>query len=726
PCNRGLRCHCPLAGGHHRFSPRRPAGGEPRSGCGGQGRPRPDPRAPGKRYPAGRGGGVAGRGRRGPGQLGGGRGQPRSGCRHGAHKGLERTGNPPGADPRPHRLRQARLGGGTPGLQAGAAEAHRDPRPGRGCHQSPPWDPGNRCRQWPGTVPPDPPEPPRMARRTERRPGGPGVRWPGGKPAPPGRRRGAGQGPPDRPGDGWRIPPGESLRGSGAGQQRPGRHVRGRPHRPRRDSGAGGPGPRHRDQRRPQLCVPGGRGWDPRPGRAPAGGGGAPPGRSGGGAGGPDPRPAGGGGRRRVPRRPRPGANCRRRLPRCRAMSMATWSIRNPIPAILLFAMLTVAGLWGFSQLTVESMPDMELPVINVSLRQPGAAPVQLETEVARKVEDSLATLPGLRHQRTTVTDGSVQLGLDFELDKPPCTALIETTEAIDRIRADLPESLEEPPVSALSVSGITMMTFAVSSTRMDEGELSWFIDDRVARKVLGVPGVGSFKRVGGLSREIRVAVSPAQLNGLGITAAQVSRGLRAVQQQLSGGRGQLGDAEQSVRTVATVERASDLRALPVVLNNGQAVRLDQIATIEDGFAERQEMALLDGKPVVGFQVYRAKGHDEVRTAAAVEAVLKDMAEADDSLRFELISSTADHTREQYQGSMLMLYEGALLAVLVVWFFLRDWRATLLAASALPLSVIPTFAAMHWLGFSLNTITLLSLALIVGILVDDAIVEIEN
>ena len=407
-------------------------------------------------------------------------------------------------------------------------------------------------------------------------------------------------------------------------------------------------------------------------------------------------------------------------------MSMATWSIRNPIPAILLFAMLTVAGLWGFSQLTVESMPDMELPVINVSLRQPGAAPVQLETEVARKVEDSLATLPGLRHQRTTVTDGSVQLALEFELDKPLSTALIETKEAIDRIRADLPESLEEPTVSALSVSGITMMTFAVSSTRMDEGELSWFIDDRVARKVLGVPGVGSFKRVGGLSREIRVAVSPAQLNGLGITAAQVSRGLRAVQQQLSGGRGQLGDAEQSVRTVATVERASDLRALPVVLGNGQAVRLDQIATIEDGFAERQEMALLDGKPVVGFQVYRAKGHDEVRTAAAVEAVLKDMAEADDSLRFELISSTADHTREQYQGSMLMLYEGALLAVLVVWFFLRDWRATLLAASALPLSVIPTFAAMHWLGFSLNTITLLSLALIVGILVDDAIVEIEN
>lgn len=407
-------------------------------------------------------------------------------------------------------------------------------------------------------------------------------------------------------------------------------------------------------------------------------------------------------------------------------MNLATWSIRNPIPAILLFIMLTVAGLWGFSQLSVESMPDMEFPMIRVGLYQPGAAPAQLETEVARKVEDSAASLPGLRHQTTTVTDGAVNMVLEFELGKPLSSALIETREAIDRIRSELPQSLEEPTISALTISGFTMMTFAVSSSRMDEGELSWYIDDRVARKVLTVPGVGSFKRVGGLSREIRVEVNPTQLNGLGITAAQVSRGLRTVQQQMSGGRGQLGETEQSVRTIATVQQASDLRALPIVLGDGKSLRLDQIATIEDGFAERQEMALLDGEAVVGFQIFRAKGHDEVTTAAQVHEVLAELASTDDSLKFQLISSTADHTKEQFDGSMLMLYEGALLAVLVVWFFLRDWRATLVAASALPLSVIPTFAAMHWLGFSLNTITLLALALIVGILVDDAIVEIEN
>ena len=407
-------------------------------------------------------------------------------------------------------------------------------------------------------------------------------------------------------------------------------------------------------------------------------------------------------------------------------MNLATWSIRNPIPAIILFLLLTLAGLWGFSQLTVESMPDMDVPVINVMVRQPGAAPAQLEADVARRVENAVASLAGLRHQRTTITEGAVQLALEFEWGKSLSSALLETKEAVDRIRADLPSSVEQPTVSALSVSSIPMMTYAVKSSRMDEGELSWFIDDVIAKKLLAVSGVGRFNRVGGLTREVRVEVNPTQLAGLGITAAQVSRALRTAQQQLSGGRGQLGDAEQSVRTIATVQQANDLKAFPIVVGNGRSVRLDQIASIQDGYAERQEMALLNGEHVVGFQVFRSKGHDEIRTADRVQAAIDELVAADDTLGVSLISSTVEHTREQYSASMLMLYEGALLAVLVVWCFLRDWRATLLSASALPLSIIPAFAAMHWLGFSLNTITLLSLALIVGILVDDAIVEIEN
>jgi hydrophobe/amphiphile efflux-1 (HAE1) family protein len=407
-------------------------------------------------------------------------------------------------------------------------------------------------------------------------------------------------------------------------------------------------------------------------------------------------------------------------------MNFATWSIRNPIPSILLFVLLTLAGLWGFHKLPIQNMPDIELPTINVSLVQPGAAPAQLETEVARKVEDSLATLSGLKHLYTTITDGQVAISVQFELEKNLSDALIETKNAVDRVRSDLPTDLQQPTVSSVTSAGDAILVYSTASTRMNEEALSWYVDDTLAKTILGVPGVARFERVGGVQREVRIEVDPMRLNALGVTAADVSRALRLVQQESSGGRGQLGLAEQSVRTVATVRQAGDLAAFPIALANGREVRLDQVATVHDGIAERSQMALLDGKPVVGFKIYRAKGFDETQIAIGVKKILAQLQTDDAALSFTPVSGTVDYTLEQYKGSMDMLYEGALLAVLVVWAFLRDWRATLVSAAALPLSILPTFAAMYWLGYSLNTLTLLALAVIVGILVDDAIVEIEN
>jgi len=407
-------------------------------------------------------------------------------------------------------------------------------------------------------------------------------------------------------------------------------------------------------------------------------------------------------------------------------MDFATWSIRNPIPAILLFVLLTFAGLWGFRQLPIQNFPDIDLPTVTVTLSQPGAAPAQLETEVARRVEDSVATLSGLKHQRTSITDGQVQLTVEFELEKVLSDALIETKDAVDRVRSDLPTDLLQPTVSAVTVGGEALLTYAIASTRMDEEALSWFVDDKVSKAMLSINGVGRFQRTGGVQREVRVEVDPVRLAAVGVTAAEVSRALRTVQQDSSGGRGQLGYAEQSVRTIATVRQASDLAALPIALADGREVRLDQVATVSDTSAERSQAALLNGKPVVGFKVFRARGYDEVRIAAEVAQALKKLTAADTALTVTPVSSTVTYTQEQFEGSMDMLYEGGLLAVIVVWFFLRSWRATLIAASALPLSILPTFAAMSVFGFSLNTVTLLALAVIVGILVDDAIVEIEN
>jgi len=411
-------------------------------------------------------------------------------------------------------------------------------------------------------------------------------------------------------------------------------------------------------------------------------------------------------------------------------VNLATWSIRNPIPCVVLFAVMTIAGLWGFHLLPVKNFVDLDFPTVQVSLRLPGAAPAQLETQVARRVEDSLATLEGLKHITTTIGEGLVTMTVEFRIGKNLSDALIDVKDAIDKTRRDLPTDLEEPTVSKVSIGpGGPLLTYAVTSTDLDDEALSWFVDDTVARAVVAVPGVGEFARVGGGTRQIQVQVDPVRLTALGITASDVSRALKRAQQEASGGRGQVAGGEQGLRTVATVRQASDLAALPIALadeRGGGYVRLDQVADIVDTVADRTQAAMLDGKRALGFTVKQNKGYDERRTAAGVEQALAELSRAHPAVKFELISTTVTHVQEQFQSSMEMLYEGAILAMVVVWVFLRNWRATLLGAIALPLSIIPSFAVMHWAGFSLNTLTLLALSVVVGILVDDAIVEIEN
>jgi multidrug efflux pump subunit AcrB len=408
-------------------------------------------------------------------------------------------------------------------------------------------------------------------------------------------------------------------------------------------------------------------------------------------------------------------------------MSAATWSIRNPIPAILLFLLLTLAGLWSFRALDIQNFPDLDLPAVSVVLRLPGTAPAQLETEVARKVEDSIATLEGLQHLVTNITDGQVNIMTDFTLDRDLSDALLDVKDAVDRVRGDLPPDLEEPEVSKITIGpGGPILTYAIESSSMDEEALSWFTDDTVARTVLAVPGVGRFERVGGVQREVQVRVDPTRVQALDVTVADISRALKRTQQDASGGRGQLSGTEQGVRTIASARQATDLDELPIALADGRSVRLDQVAEVADSYAERTQAALLDGKPAVGFQVSRSKGYDETKIAKGVEAALAQLAKEHPDVKYQLVRSFVQHTENQFHVSMEMLYEGAILAVLVIWWFLRDWRATLIGASALPLSIIPTFAVMHWLGYALNGITMLALSVVVGILVDDAIVEVEN
>jgi multidrug efflux pump subunit AcrB len=408
-------------------------------------------------------------------------------------------------------------------------------------------------------------------------------------------------------------------------------------------------------------------------------------------------------------------------------MNVSAWCIKNPIPAVMLFVMLTLAGLLGFSSMKVQQFPDIDLPTISVTASLPGTAPAQMETEVARKLENAVAALQGVKNIYTKVQDGVAIVTVEFRLEKATQEALDDVRSAVSRVRSDLPADLRDPTITKLDLAGAPILTYTVASTRMDDEALSWFVDNTVTRAMLSVRGVGSVARVGGVTREVRVEVDPARLLALNASAADISRQLRAVQQDAAGGRADVGGIEQSVRTIATVQSAAELARLEVSLSDGRRIRLDQVATVSDTVAEQRSGALLNGKPVVGFEIVRSRGAGETDVAEGVRAALEKLRAEHPDVTVTEAFNFVDPVVENFHGSMYLLLEGAALAVLVVWLFLRDWRATLVAATALPLSIIPAFAAMHYIfGFTLNTVTLLSMSLVVGILVDDAIVEIEN
>jgi multidrug efflux pump subunit AcrB len=407
-------------------------------------------------------------------------------------------------------------------------------------------------------------------------------------------------------------------------------------------------------------------------------------------------------------------------------MNLSAWSIKNPIPAVMLFVMLSFAGMLAFKSMKVQQFPDLELPTVTVAASLPGAAPAQLETEVARKLENAIAPLQGLKNIYTKVQDGGVTVTAEFRLEKPTQEAVDDVRSAVQGVRSELPSDVRDPVVSKVNLSGAPILAFTIRSAQMDDEALSWFVDNTVARRLLGVKGVGSVVRVGGVSRQVEVALDPLKLQALGATAADVSRQLRQVQTESAGGRADLGGSEQPMRTLATVKTVEELARIEFALTNGQRVRLDQVAKVTDTVAEPRALALLNGVPVVGFEITRSKGAGEVEVGAAVQAALQDLKTQHPDIELTEAFDFVTPVAEEFEASITMLLEGALLAVIVVWLFLRNWRATFVSAVALPLSVIPAFIGMGYFGFSINTVTLLALSLVIGVLVDDAIVEVEN
>ncbi|MBB5711305.1 efflux RND transporter permease subunit [Sphingomonas xinjiangensis] len=407
--------------------------------------------------------------------------------------------------------------------------------------------------------------------------------------------------------------------------------------------------------------------------------------------------------------------------------NISAWAIRNPVPPIVLFIALTIAGLVSFARMDVNNDPDIDFPIVWIQIGQPGAAPSELENQITQKVESAVRSLQGIDEINSTVQEGSTQTVVQLAIGTPIDRAVEDVRSAIQQIRGDLPDGILEPQVGRVdTASDNDIASFTALATDMTVEELSWYIDNQVAKELLSVAGLSSVDRNGGVNREIRVILDPAKLQGVGLTASQVNQQLRQVNMNAAGGRAEISGFEQSVRVIGNATSAYALSQSQISTGAGRTVRLADIATVKDAYAEQRSAAEYNSQPVISFDIKRAKGASDVEVFHAAEKKLEELQKRNPKVKFELLNNNSKYAEEQFHTAMMAMVEGAVLAVIVVFLFLRDWRATLISALAIPLSAIPSFWFMDMLGFTLNQMTLLALSLVAGVLVDDAIVEIEN
>ncbi|TFU03072.1 efflux RND transporter permease subunit [Polymorphobacter arshaanensis] len=406
--------------------------------------------------------------------------------------------------------------------------------------------------------------------------------------------------------------------------------------------------------------------------------------------------------------------------------NISSWSIRNPVPPIVLFVLLTLAGLVSFRNMSINDMPDIAFPAATITVIQPGAAPTEMETQVTQRVEAAVRSINGVDEITSWVGEGRSQTNVQFAIGTPVDRGVNDVRDAISNIRSELPNGILEPQVTRVDFSNGPLAYISVESTDMTLEELSWFVDNTVAKKLLGVPGMARVGRGGGVSREIRVILDPSRLEAYGLTASEVNAQLRQTNLNAAGGRTEIAGSEQNIRVVGNADTAYGLGQTQIAASGGRTLRLSDIATVRDLYAEQRSVALMNGRQVLSFSLTKTKGSSDVSVYDGAMKMLDQIAKENPKIKFTQLYTSVEYTKEQYKSAIMAMVEGAVLAVVVVFLFLRDWRATAISAMAIPLSAIPAFFFMDLMGFSLNTLSLLALSLVAGVLVDDAIVEIEN
>ncbi|MFL6731706.1 MAG: efflux RND transporter permease subunit, partial [Sphingomicrobium sp.] len=402
--------------------------------------------------------------------------------------------------------------------------------------------------------------------------------------------------------------------------------------------------------------------------------------------------------------------------------NISSWCIRNPVGPIVLFVGLMLAGIIAFARMQVNNAPDIDFPAAIVSVSQPGAAPGEMETQVTQRIESAVRGITGVEEISSTVVEGNSTTFVQFQLGTPTDRAVNDVRNVVSQIRSNLPDGILEPQVQRVDAEDEPFSYIGAQTTDMTLEQLSWYIDNTVAKRLLGLEGVAAVSRVGGVNRNIRVILNPAALQSQGITAAQVNLQLRQSNMNGAGGRAEVAGSEQSVRVLGNAQDAYELSQTQISLPGGRFVKLADLGEVKDSNSEQRSIAKMNGRQVVTFMIQRAKGSSEVTAYDNSWKELKKLEKENPKVHFSEVFNTVDYTKAQYRSAMEGLIEGAILAVLVVLLFLRDIRATAISAVSIPLSAIPAFWFMSMMGITMNFMSTMAMGLVAGVLVDDAIV----
>ena len=405
---------------------------------------------------------------------------------------------------------------------------------------------------------------------------------------------------------------------------------------------------------------------------------------------------------------------------------LAEICVRRPVFATMLILSLTVVGLFSYNSLGVDLFPKIDLPTITVTVVNPGASPQEIETEITDKVEGAVNTISGIDELRSTSVEGVSQVFITFLLEKNPDVAAQEVRNKVDLVVNDLPVTAEQPIVQKLDTDAAPVLRIAVSAPRSLR-EVTDVADKKIKQQIESINGVGDVQIVGGRTREIQIWVDPDKLRAFNVTVAQVADAVRAQNMEVPGGRVEEGTRELTVRTMGRIVEPADFNNLVVANRDTYSVKLSDVGYAEDGAEEPRTEARLNGQPAVTLIVSKQSGQNTVAVADAVKARLNEIGPTlPAGFRTQVVGDQSIFIKASIESIRTHLIEGSILAAIVVFIFLWSFRSTVIAGLAIPTSLVATFGLMAAMGFTLNQITMLALTLMVGIVIDDAIVVLEN